>query len=362
MTYYWLLLIIILLISVGTKTSEKKKDSALIPCIALFFIFFAFRVGFTPDYYNYDALFDKYHLRSFLDDNAAQEIGFQWLCQIMPTYRSIVVLFSFLYCICLYITLKYGVEKKYWWFSWFLLFCYPSFVLGNMSGMRSGIVTCFFFLALYIKLKVPGAKGLAVALSLMIMAFMMHRSAAVITPLLLIPSTRFNKKILYIIYTIAALFIIISLFFPNILNQLALFLTVYFFKDYNYANDFGKDVDTGIGISSIIKTAVVVYLLYTTLACEQTEKDKKNTLFLKMTALYYVLILAPANIGLISRFYYYFAFPCMIGSVVAIKSLQKDKRRLYIACAILFAFWQIYYFYRRHSIYHYMEYHNILFQ
>ncbi len=358
MTYYWLLFILILIIN---EAGAKRRNVALAWCIFLFFLFFAFRIGFTPDYYNYLDLFDRYHGTSYLNEYAAQEIGFQWMCQIFPSYRSIVILFTAFYCICLYIAFRWCSEKQFWWFAWIVLFCYTSFVLGNMSGMRSGFVTCFFFLALYIKTKISGIKGMIIAVALMAAAFMLHRSAIVLVPLLFISSNPIKKWVLYLIYAVAGVFIVVSVIFPNLLNDFALYMTLTMFDDFNYAEDFEGDVQTGLGVFSLIKTLILVYLLYTTLSYVQKEKDPQNNMFLKMTAAYYLLVLAPSNIGLISRFYYYFAFPCIIGTSITAKKMDKNNRYIYIACVLMYAVWQLYYFYRKGSLHHYLEYDSILF-
>ena len=362
MTYYWLLLLYILLVSVAYKNYKKETMAPIILCIIPFFLFFAFRVGFTPDYYNYENLFEKYHGQSFLDDTAAHELGFQWLCIIMPSYRSILVLFTSLYCLCIYTTARFITDKKYLWFAWIILFCYTPFILGNMSGMRSGFVTCFFFLALCIKIKQRSMFGLLFALLLMVVAYLIHKSVIVLVPLLFVTSKAFGKKVIYLIYFLAVSFVFVSMFFPNTLNNIGLLLTSALFKDWSYEEYFSGELESAFSMFSILRYVILIYLLYVTISQTQREKDQLKNLFLKQTVVFYLLVLAPGTIGLISRFYYYFAFPCVIGSVVTINNLQKWKRILYISCVILYAFWQLYYFYRKGSIYHYLDYHNILLQ
>lgn len=362
MTYYWLLLIYILLVSLAYQKNKKDTISPIILCIIPFFLFFAFRVGFTPDYYNYENLFEKYHPQRFLDDSKAQELGFQWLCIIMPSYRSILVLFTSLYCLCIYIVACYCIEKKYLWFVWVILFCYPPFILGNMSGMRSGFVTCFFFLALCIKLINKSMIGLFLAVLLMAVVYLIHKSAIVLIPLLFLTSKSFNEKVIYLIYLFAASFVFVSMFFPNFLNNVGLLLTSALFEDWSYEEYFAEELVSAFSLISILRYVILLYLLYTTISQTQREKDPLKNLFLKQTVAFYLLVLAPGTIGLIARFYYYFAFPCVIGSVVTVNNLQKEKRILYISCVMLYAFWQLYYFYRKGSIYHYLDYHNILFQ
>ena len=346
----------------GVSANSANCNERLLLSLLLFFAFFAFRVGFTPDYYNYEMLFEKYHPQTFLDDRAAQEMGFQFLCQILPSFRMLIIAFTGLYCICLYVAMKHFVGFKYYWLVWFILFCYPPFVLGNMSGLRSGIVTCLFFLSVLVRYKYGFIKGIALALGIMAIAYSIHRSAALLVPLLFLTSKPLNKYVIYGVYAIAAVFIFISILFPNILNDVGYYLTVTWFGDFNYENQFSSELSNEVGLFSIIKSLILVYLLYTTLRLSQKEPDRLNNIILKLTAFFYLLTLAPSSIGLIVRFYYYFAFLCIIGSAIVVKQAKKEERIYYIACIVLYAYWQLTYFYRGTTVVnHYAHYDTILF-
>ena len=168
MTYYWLLLLLILLLCYNSK----GRTEVLFFCLALFFVFFAFRVGFTPDYDNYENSFKFNHTLGSVDDSLQEEIGFQMLCMLLPSYRMLLIVQTLFYSICVYLALKWYINPRFWWIAFLILFCYQPFVLGNISGMRSGFVTCFFFCSILLKEKL-GTKGIVLSVLLMLFSVLL---------------------------------------------------------------------------------------------------------------------------------------------------------------------------------------------
>ena len=356
MTYYWFLLLLILLLCYNSK----GRTSVLILCITLFFVFFAFRVGFTPDYENYEDSFKFNHTLNSVDDRYQEEIGFQWLCMALPSYRVLLIVQTLFFCICIYYALKWYVSPRFWWGGFLILFFYEPFVLGNISGMRSCFVTCFFFFSILLKEKL-GTKGIVMALFLMFLAFNFHKSAVILIPLLFIPSKPLNNWIKYIVYALALSFIIVSLLFPNELNTIGFALTEMYFSDTFYMDYFKDQLIAEFSLFSILKSVILCILLYITLDCTQKEQVPFKNLFIKYTAFYYLLVLAPPTLGLITRFYYYFAFPLIIGTYYVIKCVP-SKAKVYIGCMALYAFWQMYDLYHFDKVMKfYGFYDNILF-
>lgn len=357
MNYYWILLLFILLLCY----KNKGRTSVLILCLTLFFVFFAYRVGFTPDYLNYLDSFKINHIQTSVDENIQEEIGFQWLCMVLPSYRALLIVQTLFYCSCLYIALRWYISPRYWWLSFLTLFLYEPFVLGNISGMRSGYVTCFFFYAILLKNEFA-KKGLVASLFLMYLAFLFHKSAIILVPLLFIPNKPLNNSIKYIVYVLALFFIIISLLYPNELNAIGIALTENYFSDTYYMTYFNEKLDAEYSLFSLLKSFILSVLLYITLECTQKEKSPHKNLFIKYTAFFYLLVLAPSSIGLITRFYYYFAFPVIIGTYYIIECVPFKKALVYMGCMGLYAFWQMYNLYHGEVVMQFFsKYDNLLF-
>ena len=358
MTYYWTVFLIILICC--SFVNQKNNKLVLFFCVFLVFAFIGFRIGFTPDYYNYEDAFEQFHFNNYVDERFHEEIGFQWLCQILPSYRSLLVLFSLFYCSCLYIALS-NIPYKYWYIAFFIVFCYQPFLIGNMSGMRSGFVTCFFFLAILAK-KYYGLKGTIIGVALILLSAFLHKAALVLIPLMLIPTKPFGKAMMYILYILAGVFIVLGKIYPDLFNQLGLLATTLFFSDTAYEDYFKGEIESAFSLFSIMKTVVLAILFYVTLSESRNAKNEKVCVYLNYTAFFYVLVLAPAAVGMITRFYYHFVFPCIIASCFVIDNTNKDTKTLYKVCIFIYAFWQMYNLYTHSSILPYLKrYDSILF-
>ena len=105
------------------------KKSTLILSLALLFLFVAFREGFTPDYYNYEDVFNLYHNNIETDDSYGDEIGFQMLCMILPSYRMLLVIHTLLYCVCAFVAIATFVPKDKYHIAFVAMFCIIPFLL-----------------------------------------------------------------------------------------------------------------------------------------------------------------------------------------------------------------------------------------
>lgn len=357
MTYYWILLFIILLLcESGAKTPNRNK--VLLVCLFLFFVFFAFRIGFTPDYKNYEDAFQYLH-NGRIDSEIKTEIGYQWLCKLMPSNRAVLIVYTLLFCYCIYIAFRVFIRPKYWVMAMAILFLYEPFVLGNMAGMRSGFVTCFFFLAIVTKIKYK-KMGLLMALGLMVIAVMFHRTAVAIAPLVLIPGKPFNKYVNYFIYLLAAVGIYAGIKYANEINMLALSFAVDVFERGEYKAYFEDDINVVYNIMMLFKTTITIVLMYLTLKFSNEEQDVSKSLFLKYTTFLYILMLIPIS-NVVGRFLYYFAFPCVIATPIVYAKAKKEMKIIYMTCLALIIIMDLRYFYRSESFLYYQQYSNILF-
>lgn len=355
MIYYWILLLLILFL---TQTGENptSRNRALLLSVFSFFLFFAFRVGFTPDYYNYEVGFPALH-SGRLDVEGRTELGFQWLCRILPSYRAVLIVFTLFFCVCIYIAFKEYIQHKYWSLAFAILFFFTPFVLGNMSGMRSGFVTCFFFLAILAKQKYDKT-GIFIALGLIGLAFLFHRSAIGLAPVLFIPGKPFNKYVNFVIYIVVGAGIYLGFRYANEINLFALGFAQDVLERRQYDTYFEEAVEYAFNMNALIKMGMLLILMYITLKSSNEEADNNRSMFLKYTALLYGLMVMPNN-GFVTRFYYYFAFPCIIGCPYVLSGAKQKRKIVYFSVLCLYMLFQVYVFYKGEVDY-FTAYDNIL--
>lgn len=362
MIFYWLIVIIILLLS-RAIAGEFQQKFILIFFVSLLFVFFAFRVGGTPDYFNYENTFDSLH-SGRVDQDIKYEVGFQWLCILLPSYRAFLIVFTAFYFGCVYYAFEKLIKPSNWFLSFVILFSYIPFVLGNMSGVRSGFVTCFFFLAIICKYQIvkqrPFATRMVLSLAFMLLAYSFHRSTIVLIPLLFIPSKPLRKSTLNVIYVIVAFIVLYIFANVNQINAITSRLVSDWFGDDYYDVYFEGVRQIRFTFFSFIKMLVVAALMVMTLRLSNDENDKIKIVLLRLTAIFYFITILP-DLGLTARLYYYFAFPCVIGtSYVAEKAISNTKT-LYYACVFVYIFWQLYNFFISPILIYYQDYQNILF-
>lgn len=200
MKVYWLIAFITLLLHkiIPIRTNADYLRNLIIAFIP-FFIYGAIRVNYGNDYPTYEMFFDMFHGSStFIPDHDAHaEIGYQFLCYIMPSYRSILVLNALLLAAAFVFFIYKNVPSNYAWLAIFLLFLMPEKnVFGSLVGIRNGLVVSSFILTFtFVQQRKP--------IHLAIMALLLstiHTSAILYLPLAYVISrnTLISKKEVYI--------------------------------------------------------------------------------------------------------------------------------------------------------------------
>lgn len=150
MIAYWLVALLTLLLNrVLPSNTQKNFIWNLIISFIPLFIYGAIRVDYGNDYSAYEYFFDIYHgIGAFVGDSDAHaEVGYQYLCYIMPSYRSILVLSSFLLSASYIYFIYKNVEPQYAWLVILLIFLMPDKnVFGSLVGIRNGLVVSSFLL------------------------------------------------------------------------------------------------------------------------------------------------------------------------------------------------------------------------
>jgi hypothetical protein len=150
MKVYFIVIILALLISLfyEAKTDKQLRWKLFFTFLPLF-IFAALRVNFGNDYNDYEIFFNEFHTDGpfIFDEDAHAEIGYQFLCYIMPSYRSILVLNAFLLCLALSVFIYRNIPQKYLWLAVLLIFLNPEKnIYGNLVGIRNGMAVIGFIL------------------------------------------------------------------------------------------------------------------------------------------------------------------------------------------------------------------------
>lgn len=150
MNAYWLVALLTMLLNkVLPSDNQKNYIWNLIVSFIPLFIYGAIRVDYGNDYSAYEHFFDIFHsVGAFVGDNDAHaEVGYQYLCYIMPSYRSILVLSAFLLSASYIYFIYRNIAPKYAWLVILLLFLMPEKnVFGSLVGIRNGLVVSSFLL------------------------------------------------------------------------------------------------------------------------------------------------------------------------------------------------------------------------
>lgn len=351
MTYYWGLYIITTFIAIIAYKNQRISNRLLYVIISLIFLFFAFREGFTPDYYAYEVAFSG----DFLNERHDKEFGYLYLTSFL-SYENALIIQTLLLCLCIYIAFKNYIPIKYWWFALTILFIIRSCLLGNMGAFRSSFVTMAFFISIILRLKYK--LGWIWGLAIMLLFSTIHLSGIMFIPLMFISSKPFKRKTYTTLIIISVVLIFVSLFLTDIINNFSnVFINAYF-TEYSTYMEGAVSSDLKLNLFVIIKLILMLWLFYTSI---QSTKNKFHGIMMssaKLTSIYFMLDLLP-GIGLISRLKYYLFFPFIIGNSYIIYSESNQKKRLlHIGALLLYAFFDMYmlyqtfYFKDTYGIYH----------
>ena len=143
MNIYWLVAILTLLLNrmLPSKTNKEYLINLLVSFLPLF-IYGAIRVNYGNDYSSYEYFFEKFHVSGAFvgDSDEHAEVGFQYLCYIMPSFRSMLVLSAGLLYSSWVLFLYKNISAKWVWLAIILIFLMPEKnVFGVLEGIRNGM-------------------------------------------------------------------------------------------------------------------------------------------------------------------------------------------------------------------------------
>lgn len=341
MLYYWLIFLLFLIVSLieRNKPTSKKDFWALLIPIAAFFVFFAFREGFTPDYYNYEMSFTN-SSRTLDNDRHASEVLYLFIVENW-SYRTALIVQTLLFCAGIFVVYRFFVPKRYWWLASFMFFFYTNFVLGNISGFRSCFVTIALLIAIIIKQN--SVRGSLFATLVVLASATIHTSAIFLTPLVFLPAKPFSDKTYNTLKVVSIIVIVMSLFFANSINTIANSIFERFTSDtFEFYKKESIENVSKIGAFTLLRWVMSGYLLFMSLRFTKNDIPAVQSVCIKLTALFFMVGFLP-GVMLIDRITYNLAFPAVIGvATIANNITNSNQKTLFVGFAVLYGIWEVY--------------------
>lgn len=230
--YYFVCFLTLLIQWIMPGETDKQYKLKITLSLVPLFLFGALRVDFGNDYPAYELFFESMHgANAELDSQMHAEVGFQLLCMIFPTYRTLLIFSSFLLCLSIGVFLYNYVPRNYVWFAFVLLFLNPQYnIHGNLVGLRHGIMTCCFLLSFVF---VQKRKIIPFAIVTAALSFI-HTSALFFLPIVYLigrPNPISKREI--VIWSVVLL-ILLALSMSSLYNVLARFVVAYFERYETY--------------------------------------------------------------------------------------------------------------------------------
>lgn len=339
MIFYWILLFFLIVLSLLANGSKKTSRQYLYGMLALFFCFFAFRIGFTPDYYGYENWFatEKWYGFDFKEYNLSSEILFSFMASHLP-YRLGLILQTALICYALYYTFNNYIPVKYWTIAVLLFFLYHYFILDNISAYRSSYVTAAYFFAFVLRDRVK--YGVIWGSLLIISSCLMHQAGIVmVVPYLLCTFKKYTKAQYVLLFIIATVLIIFMYTRVQEMNALASLMVEDNFSKFEAYMDNMKG-DRSIHLTSL----VYLYMFYYTASFLKQDLSKIEHIFVFQTCVFVMLLIMP-SIGMLDRFQFHLMFPAVIGFVIIMKKSEgKSMKYAYLGSWAYLVFRSFYLF------------------
>lgn len=146
--YYTVFVITLILAKLLPDRNRKEYLWKVIITLLPLFLFGALRVDFGLDYATYEAEYMALHSGVHIGVNKHSEIGFQYLLQILPTWRCVVGCTALVLCIAWGVLLYRNVGRNYLYIAIFLMFCIGNYtVYTPLVAMRNGLTISIMMLS-----------------------------------------------------------------------------------------------------------------------------------------------------------------------------------------------------------------------
>jgi hypothetical protein len=299
------------------------------------FIFGALRVDFGIDYSAYEAEYYQVHTYETIDKEMHSEIGYQWLEILMPSWRMMLILTSFVTCFSWAYIFKKYVNRQYLTLAICLYFIAGNFTFFTpVVTMRNGLAIACLLLSTELIVQ----RKLIPAFAISFLAHYLHSSILLFMPIAILVglSKKITKKEIYI--WVAAFAVLFLLGAGSIMEYLTGFIWKYF-ERYGSVLEEMKQSTHSSWLVSIANIMLFTSLLSVMNYNKENLSKSDNTFF--RIGIIYLICPFLGSLGT-ARMQSYF-LPFFLISLVKMYSCQWKNKEIKIAFyTLVFA----YYFYK----------------
>lgn len=335
MKVYFLVFFITLVLSIilPAKTDNQWHWKLFITFLPLF-LFAALRVDFGNDYSAYELFYNVHHTGGIFsyDVDSHAEIGYQLLCYIMPSFRSLLVLNALLLCFSIAFFLDKNVPRAYLWLAILLIFLNPEKnIYGNLVGMRNGFVVTGFILG---SVLIQQRKLFLYALLIALLSTI-HTAALLFMPLAYFVGRNTKLTRQEIIIWIVVFIVLLTFSVSGLIDLASPFISQYFERYEYYIDDMLAHRGVLLTGSSLLLATLIFFLFKSQ---EDSLTESQNSL-IRLGLLY----VASAFLGSLAMRANYFYDMFFIGTVVVLFSNSKRNvsGSLLVILAVLMSFYSL---------------------
>ena len=350
--YYlvWALSLIIQWILPGS-TDKQYRWKLFFTFIPLF-LFGALRVDFGNDYWAYERLFYAVQGSGFPNEDSSMEIGYQFLCHILPNFRTVLIINAFLLSLSLGVFIYRYVPKRYLWLAVTLVFLNPEKnIYGNLVGIRNGLVVTSFLLSyIFVEKRKWIPFFLITALLLTI-----HKSALLFLPIAYFlglnkPMTR-GEAVVWVIGSIVLLGVGMS----TLVDMVSLLIDNEYFDQYE--GYLEKKISRGwlLTLTSII--LLVFFLVY--LYKNRHRLTTSDNSIIRM-GMWYSGTSFLGSLAMRAAYFYDMFFIAAVIKIVADKKIGLSFRLVLLALVIAMCCYSMFYVWMGKSWWNHGIYHSII--
>lgn len=303
------------------------------------FLFLALRYDFGNDYMPYYNFF--YGVEDLTDDEIHSEdqhfeIGWIYLNKIFYNWGffTMQMTLASINCIVYYYFIKKYCPKHYYWFAMFLYVFSSGIMLTHSSAMRQSIAIAIFLISLSFLQK----KQLLRYIILIGIASLIHTSALILSPLILLPFINFRISFRSGLITFS-IFLLLFIYANFILSNITSLSGVYFERYAEYLDNEGVMLGSGLGLIflSILLILILKYSKYQT---------KENSLLFKLAILNFMFIPMGFALQSVGRLGMYFLPVTIVVYPLIICTIKSNIIRSIITTSIvlvtLYTFYQFF--------------------
>lgn len=262
--YYAVFILTVLLCILVPAKTDKEYIRKLIIVFLPLFLFGALRVDFGLDYAGYDDLYHSIHESSLekLDESDHIEIGYQVLNLIMPTWRSLLVLTSFMLCFSIGFLFYKCLDRN----KLLLAIC-VMFIAGNFAfytplvTMRNGLVNAILLLSIPF---IRDRRIVIVAIIAFLGAFL-HTSLIFFMPLAFLVANNKPISSKEVIIWIACFGVFVVYGSSSILSRFTGFMMSYFDRYEHVIEAVSKGSGYAsllVGVANLVIVGIILYTIY----------------------------------------------------------------------------------------------------